>query len=419
MDRSIAPQIQNPDKLEITKPKVIQLNNGIELYWIDDVKDSGVKLEIVWDAGTKYQSKSLIASYTNKLLLSGTSNKTANQITNEIDFLGGYYQNSIDKDHAGITLYGLTENMTSIFLKFMEAFQDVVFPESELDKETSIGLQRFKVESEKVNVLCHRNFNQRIFGEDSAYGTVADESDFAEIKKSDLEDFFKKNYKEGRPVIFLVGEYNNALEELLRTFSNYFDGNDPVQIDVSLNQSKGTHHFAKDGAIQSAVRVGRLLFDKNHEDYFGFQVLNTVLGGYFGSRLMANIREDKGYTYGIGSGVAVMQEASYFFIATEVGKEVRENTLSEINMELERLRDEVIPEDELLKVKNYLLGDFLRQSDGPFAMMECFKNIYFNQLEMSYYSDFIDTVNKVTAEELKSIASKYLNDSDLLTITVG
>ena len=160
MDRSIAPQIQNPDKLEITKPKVIQLNNGIELYWIDDVKDSGVKLEIVWDAGTKYQSKSLIASYTNKLLLSGTSNKTANQITNEIDFLGGYYQNSIDKDHAGITLYGLTENMTSIFLKFMEAFQDVVFPESELDKETSIGLQRFKVESEKVNVLCHRNFKK-------------------------------------------------------------------------------------------------------------------------------------------------------------------------------------------------------------------------------------------------------------------
>ena len=419
MDRTIAPEIQNPKSLEITAPNKSVLENGVELYWIDDVKDSGIKVEVVWDAGTKYQKQSLIASYTNKLLLGGTKEKTANELSNEIDFLGGYFQNSIDKDHAGVTLYGLVENMPAIFQKFMTGFQDANFPETEVEKEASIGLQRFKVESEKVNVLCHRKFNQKIFGEDSAYGSVASETDFTKLNRELLLDFYNDHYRSGKPVIMIVGEYSTELLDILQEFSKLFNGNAAQSTNVEINQTKGTHHFEKEGAIQSAIRVGRLMFDKNHEDYFGFQVLNTVLGGYFGSRLMANIREDKGYTYGIGSGLAVLQNASYFFIATEVGKEVRENTLKEIYFELRRLRDELIPEDELRKVKNYLLGDFLRQSDGPFAMMDCFKNIYFNNLSMNYYSDFIKAVNDISAEELRERARKYLKEEDLLSISVG
>ncbi|MFT4602081.1 MAG: zinc protease, partial [Arenicella sp.] len=154
-------------------------------------------------------------------------------------------------------------------------------------------------------------------------------------------------------------------------------------------------------------------------DYFHFQLLNTILGGYFGSRLMANIREDKGYTYGIGSGMAVLQETGYFFISTEVGKDVKEETMTEIHKELKLLTEELITEDELMKVKNYMLGEFLRHADGSLSQMEMFKNIYFNDLKETYYFDFIQAVHDATLPGLKRLAEKYLNPKDMLTVISG
>ena len=134
---------------------------------------------------------------------------------------------------------------------------------------------------------------------------------------------------------------------------------------------------------------------------------------------MANIREDKGYTYGIGSAFAVMDDAAYFFISTEVAKEVKENTITEIYFELDRLKNELIPEDELERVKNYMLGEFLRQMDGPGAMMESFKNIWFNQLSQDYYSRFIHAINNYTAAELRDLAKKYYLRERMVEVVVG
>jgi predicted Zn-dependent peptidase len=161
------------------------------------------------------------------------------------------------------------------------------------------------------------------------------------------------------------------------------------------------------------------MFKKNHPDYFNFQLMNTYLGGYFGSRLMTNIREDKGYTYGINSHLTVQENAAAFIISTEVGTDVKEETIKEIFIELENLRTNLIPEDELQKVKNYMLGDFLRRADGPIALMENFKNIHFNQLKKTYYNDFIQAIHKATAPDLREVAQQYLQDSEMLIVTAG
>jgi zinc protease len=419
MDRKIAPAFKQAQSLELIFPEKIELENGIRLYWMRDVKDESVKLDIEWFAGTKYQSKLLTAGFTNKLLLSGNDKRTAKDIAADIDFYGGYAQDEVDKDHASLTLYGLRENFARIFDIFQEAMTTCTFPDKEFEEERTIALSKFKIDSEKVKYICQRKFNEVMFGRQHPYGNVAGVDDFLALKREDLISFYQQFYLNSAPVLFLVGNVDEAIVDQLRAWSARL-GKGRVVFEVPAAKPVfGRTEVVKRDAIQTAIRIGRLAVDKNHPDYFGLQLLDTILGGYFGSRLMTNIREDKGYTYGIGSGVAVLENASYFFISTEVAKAVKEATITEIYNELERLKTDLVPEDELERVKNYMLGEFLRHSDGPAAMMESFKNIWFNHLKDSYYSDFIAAIHRLTAEDLRSIAQTYFVKDKMVEVIAG
>lgn len=418
MDRKIAPEYFQAEELKLITPEKIALNNWVDLYWIKDVKDDSIKLDIEWRAGSKYQDKPLVATFVNKMLMAGSEDLRAKDIAEEIDYYGGYVQTELDKDHGGVTLFGLAENMTSIFDVFEKAFNELSFPDNEFNKEVSIALDKFKVDSKKVKVLCRRKFNEALFGESSNYGKVATEEDFSKIHAADLRDFFKTYYQKA-PVIFLTGNISDDFIERLRNWANRFNVRSNDSTVQEFVQEKGRVQVPYQDALQSAIRIGRLMFDKNHPDYFKFQLLNTVLGGYFGSRLMANIREDKGYTYGIGSGMSVLEDGGFFFVTTEVGADVKENAMNEVYNEFDRLRNQPIPADELMRVKNYMLGEFLRQTDGPISMMETFKNIYYNKLKPTYYNDFIEAIHDAAAAELQDLANKYLNKEEMLEVVAG
>jgi zinc protease len=419
MNRTIAPEFKQAQNLELILPVELKLENGISVFWLRDVKDESVRLDIEWFAGSKYQDKKLVAGFTNKLLLSGTASKNAREISEEIDFYGGFVQDECDKDHAAITLYGLRENFKSIFRVFSDSMLNCMFPDREFEEERTIALSKFKIDSDKVKYVCQRTFNACLFGENHPYGKMADETDFVNLTKADLQRFYKDYYLGTKPVLFLLGNVDDSFIEDLRQWSKSIAGKENQLKPFAVKPVLGRTEILKADAIQSAIRIGCISIDKKHPDYFGLQVLDTILGGYFGSRLMANIREDKGYTYGIGSAVAVMEESSYFFISTEVGKEVKDDTIVQIYAEFDRLKNELIPEDELERVKNYMLGEFLRQSDGPGAMMESFKNIWFNKLPLSYYSDFIHAIHKLSAGDLKQLAQRYFVKSEMVEVVVG
>ena len=417
MNRSIAPEFKQAQSLEIVFPEKLIGENGMEIFVMKDVKDDSVKIDLEWSAGTKYQSKKLVSGFTNKLLLAGTEDKNAETISEEIDFFGGYVQSELDKDHAALTIYSLNENASEVFKLVREAIDNAFFPEDEFNKEISISESKFKIENEKVSTLCRREFNQNLYGNET-YGAVAELSDFSNLTVADLKEFYQTYYK-SVPVVFITGNVSEDLIRQIKSWGSMFTAAKIGDFSQSFSQKTGRINVERPEAIQSAIRVGRLMFDKTHPDYFNFQLLNTVLGGYFGSRLMANIREDKGYTYGIGSGMAVLQDVGYFYIGTEVGSEVKENTLIEIYKELDLLASTPISEDELQKVKNYMLGEFLRQADGPNSQMENFKNIYFNNLPNDYYQQFIKAIHAARAEDLMRIAEGYFKRSEMLEVVAG
>ena len=193
------------------------------------------------------------------------------------------------------------------------------------------------------------------------------------------------------------------------------------KVDVNLPATNTTHQLRRniDTALQSSVRVGRLLFPRTHPDFVGMQVVAAVLGGYFGSRLMQNLREEHGYTYGVMAAMVNFDKEGYLAIATQVAREVREDVLREIYFEIERLRTELVPEDELQMVKNVMVGEILRILDGPFGIADVTIENIMCGMDNEATERSVELINAITPEQVRDLAAKYLRREDLVEVVVG
>ncbi len=424
MNRTEAPAFKTIDRIDIIKASKENLNNGIELYSVNAGSQEITKIEFVFKAGMYYQPAPLIASNTNSLIESGTKSFTANQISDGIDFFGSFLELEVGQDFATVTLYSLNKYLNESLKFIEEVLKYPTFPEDEFKIHVTNKKQKHLINSQKVDILARRRFSELVFGEKHPYGVQVQDSDFDRVNVDEIRSFFKDHYSSKNCTIIASG---HLPKDLLKTLNVFFGennwGNASANIsakNIILQTTKQTKHFIeKPDAIQSAVKVGRLLFNKTNPDYYKFQVLNTILGGYFGSRLMANIREDKGYTYGIGSGLASFVNGGYFAISTEVGADVTKQTLEEIYKELAKLRTDLVSENELETVRNYILGHFLRSVDGPFSLADKFKSIWEFGLGYDYFDNYFTAVKTVTPNELRDLANKYLKQEDLIECVVG
>lgn len=420
INRIIPPSIHPIKTAKQILPQRIKINPDNDLFLLDESVEETVKIDFIWEAGIKFENKKIESTLTNALIFSGTNELNSKEIADKIDSYGGYVNQTINKDQAGFTVFGLQKHIDNILEIVFNSFNKVQFNNDEIGKLITIQKKQFEISLEKVSTHARQLFLSDIFGESHPYGSKVELKDFNKIKQQDLIDFFKINYRIKKPNMFYVGKLKDTTKQIISSWTAQFKhSNVVIDFPEIINAKPTKEHFEKDGAIQTAIRVGRIAINRSHTDYFKFQVLNTVLGGYFGSRLMANIREDKGYTYGIGSGISVLDNGAYFFISTEVAKEVKDETIKEIYIEINKLKSELIPESELTKVKSYMLGQFLNNSDGTMAMMENFKNIYFNNLSEEYYTDFINAINDCTAKQLMEMANKYFIESEFTEISYG
>ena len=225
--------------------------------------------------------------------------------------------------------------------------------------------------------------------------------------------------KKGLKKVFLVGDFKEDVVSAIANSISSWAVEKQEKAMLNFQNKAETVHIEKANAVQTAIRVGKTLFNKTHPDYFGFMILNTILGDFFGSRLMKNIREDKGYTYGIGSYLSEIKDSGYFVIGTEVGKEVKEATLTEIRKEIEKLQQELVSEEELNLVRNYLLGQTLKSADGPYALMELFLSVENQDLDLDFFNDFIHKIKSTQAEELRELAKKYLDWDSFSIVSAG
>lgn len=423
LDRITAPAAVAIEGIQYTPPAKIKLSNGLPVWYLNMGSQEVIKAEFVFHAGSAHHENPLVPSFTSAMMQEGTSKHSAAEIADAIDTYGAFLELDHHKDFASITLYTLKRYYADTLPVILEIIQEANLPENEWKIMISNRLQKYRINLGKVSFVAGKAFQELVF-KGSPYGAPFDEQTYQSVQLNDLLTFRRAHYRLEKAFVMLSG----LIDEQVLDTTNEVLGNQSIEKpafeqSVSTNfpvvEQERVHFIEKPDAIQSAIRIGRRMFDRRHSDYFGMKVLTTVLGGYFGSRLMSNIREDKGYTYGIGAGIVAYENDGWFYISTEVGADVTADALMEIYKEVALLRDELIPEDELSLVKNYMLGTLLKSFDGPFERIERFKALHLYHLGDDYYNRYTEAIRKVDAHQLRELARKWLAEADLLELVVG
>jgi predicted Zn-dependent peptidase len=301
-----------------------------------------------------------------------------------------------------------------------ELITDSTMPQDELDTYKQNMKQRLKVNLKKSDFVAGRLIDTYLYGAKHPYGKYSNAEDFDSLNREQLLEFYKKYYQQGKLIMFVAGKLPANLEQLLNQHFGDLPGS-PVQITTTTAEqaTEKKYRIINDAeGVQGSIRIARPFPNRHHPDFLKAQVLNVLFGGFFGSRLMSNIREDKGYTYGIHSFLHNHIQQSAWMISTEAGKDVCEATISEVYKEMKDLRENLVDEEELLLVRNFMMGGILGDLDGPFQIIGRWKNFILNNLTGQYFYDSINTIKTISAEEIQQLAQKYLNPEDFYELVV-
>lgn len=422
IDRNISPALA-PLSLPALLPWRRQwLENGVEVVSIHDPSQSAFKLDVSFEAGIYYQPQPLLAPAAVNMLGGGTRRHSAEEIADLFDFYGAYTDFSCGPDKAEVSLVSLEKYAAETVAMVAELLTDSIVPEKELDIYLANRRQEFLVDREKTAWLARKKFFELLYGASHPYANRIVGEDFVALAAPAVRQFCRERIHASGCRVTVCG---NAGENVLRCIAREFGRlRVPAELPACPRPRlepapAGRYRVAKDGAVQSGLRIGKSGVRLTDPDYAGFMLLNTVLGGYFGSRLMSNIREDKGYTYGIRSFNVSAPAGSYWCIAAEVNRDCAEAAVDEVFREIGRLRTEPVPAEELELVRNYLHGDLLRELDGVFAQADSLRHRLDDRLDNRIYLDLIRRIKACTAEELLELARKYLNPEEMYVVTAG
>lgn len=420
LDRTIRPPFELPDRLAIPAAEQTILPNGVHLWTIDAGTQPLVRLSLVFRAGTRYQPAAFAASAALSLMSEGTARYTAAQIAEMFDFYGIYYDTSIDRDYSVVTVSCLNRFLDRTLELLGEILFEPLFSERELEIYASKRKQQLTIEREKPSYQARELFSEGLFGKEHPYGRVSPAADYDNLNTQMLRSFYDTYYTAGNLFAVASGQIGPETETALDTFLSRF-GTTAGTADPGIPPTHSTTLIRekRDGALQSSIRIGKVLFPKEHPDFNGLQVAATVLGGYFGSRLVKNLREDKGYTYGIYSAMLNMQHSGYFAVASDVTASATDDAVAEILKEVERLRTEPVPMAELNMVRNIIVGEMMRILDGPFGISDVtIENVQCGMTNEAL-SAFFDEVRTITPERIRELAVKWLDPATFTTVIVG
>ncbi len=422
LNRTLSPDFKTIKNVPIPPIQNLILANGTPLHVVNVGEQPVVRLEISFEAGAWYDTEQGTSLFTSKMLNEGTSKHSSNYISEFFDQYGSFVEFGHGLDRANFTLYGLTKHLGALLPLIKEILTDSVFPEKELETLKKIQEQSLKVNQEKTAYVAGQELRKNIFGESHPYANKLTQASISNISREGVLNFYESFWKGKKYRIFLSGQVGDTEIALIESFFGQDKLEAVPQKLVSApapNYGQAPIFIEKEGALQTSVRMGKVLMQRANPDYFKMLVVNEIFGGYFGSRLMKNIREDKGYTYGISSNLVSSTHGGYFILGTDTKREFTEQTIQEIHHELVRLQTEPVGNEELQVVKNYMIGSFAGSLTTPFEISDRYKVILSENLPLDYYNNYVERINSVSTTDILEMASKYLSIDSMTTVLVG
>jgi predicted Zn-dependent peptidase len=420
LDRTIAPISYPIERIDFPKYDLFHLDNGIKVCVINLGEQEVFKLELNTDAGALNSPIAGLASMTAQLMKRGTKTRSAKEINDSFDFYGAFWDVQANFDLGTITIYCLKKHFEALIHLLEDLLINSIFPESEFKKEIEIETQRSNLNWEKTSFAANQYFRNAIFGSDP-YARYSTNESLKSIQLDHLKSFYANHWSNLKPSITLSGKVGTSEIHILNKILGQLNFKEGARKNVFHNQlpsEKRIQHL-KENATQSSIRFGKIGMTRKNPDYFKFSVLNAILGGYFGSRLQKNIREEKGFTYGISSSMIPLNRAGYWVVGTDVNKDKAEETLTEIRKEIGILQTDLVPDSELDLVKNYLMGSFIGELTQAFDIAEKVKIIHLEELKLDFYDQFQDEILSCKAQELRDLANNYLSLDEMTEVIIG
>ena len=418
LDRKTAPGHAEINSFNLPSPEIYELNNGAPLIMLRGVTQQVIKIELVFKAGKWFESKKGVSYFTTQMLEKGTHGKNSFEIADFLDRHGASVEVSPGLDFVSISLFSLTKNIAYVLPLFIELVTSSVFPEEELILQKEIFNQTLRINNEKTSFVASKLIRQHLFGNSHPYGMSIEENEVNQINRLDLNSFFHQHFALVKA--FAVGAIDEMLLELLinqlSSIPSSIITQDLPQYPVSQNES--SEYIEKASSVQSSLRLAKRIINRNHPHYPAMVLLNHIFGGYFGSRLMKNIREEKGLTYGIYSSINNLRHDAFFVIAADVNRINKDIAISEIKNELKLLCDDLIGTQELQTAKNHLLGSLELEIANPFSVIEKIKTIHLFELDEAYYNHLFLDILSLNEFTLQEVANNHLSDK-IIEVAVG
>lgn len=420
--RNIPPKVWGVDRVEYIEPNRHLLDNGVELFTMNSGNQEVVKIDFSFKAGSWYGKSRLDSTMAASMLQEGTKNHKASEIANIFDFYGAQFSSASSYDNNYISLLSLKKYLPNLLPIVSEIIRESSFPEEEFEILRAKRKQRAIVDAERVGLIAQKGFLRNLFGDVHPYAPVASPDFYDTIRREEVQSHFNQFYRPETMTITASGFIDCiVIQQIEDHFSSSWGKRGQVELinNHRLPVADRTVFFGKEGANQNAIAIGKLFPTQNHPDYPGIKLLCTILGGYFGSRLMSNIREDKGYTYSIQASPISFIHNGVFLVFAEVKTDKTDETVSEIFHEIQKLSDELISQEELIPIQNYMLGRILEDFDGPFARAQTFASLREANLDFEYYNRLINTIKMATPLEIRELSQKYLAIETMSTIIAG
>jgi len=421
LDRSIKPSPGKAPIINIKDSEVFKTANGITVILSENHKLPRVSFDFVMGSDPRVEgSKAGLSSMAGSLIMSGTTNRSKDQLDNEIDYIGA----SLSASESSVTLSCLTKHMDKGLNLMSDVLFNANFPQSEFDrikKQNESGLMAAKSDPGQMA----DNAEMKVNFPNHPYGEVMTEESLNNIMRDDVVNYFKSTFTPVGSYLVIVGDINK--EQATKLVEQYFSkwtGGQPYKMesgDGKFNQGNRVIFVKKPGAVQSVIQISfPVKMRTGDENQLPLTVLNGILGGGgFGNRLMQNLREDKAYTYGCYSSLNVMEDGSWMSLGGNFRNEVTDSAITQILFELDNITNGYVKDDELNLTKSSMAGGFARSLERPQTIARFALNIIKNNLPKDYYQTYLTRLDAISKDDVLTMAQTYFSAKNCNIVVVG
>lgn len=421
LNRTKAPDFHQIININIPKTESGELSNKMPFHVVSGGSQELSYIVLTFNAGTTSANQKLVATITNAMLTGGTKQHGASQIADTFEYYGAEIRTDINFDHAIIALFCLNKYLEQLLPLFCELITESVFPESELEIVKTERKHKLIVNKEKTSFLANQAMYRLTFGA-HPYARQAEPTDYDKVTRDTLIQFHASQYHAGNCNLLAVGQITDKVMSLIDKTIGHLpvkERNVLTQSTMAPVTSTEPYIIKKEDAVQSSLRMGLQTIKMDHPDYHKLNILTTILGGYFGSRLMKSIREEKGYTYGIYSVMQPQLQSGLLRIAGDIKSGYAMQVAEEVRCEMLNLKNEPISNEEMELVRNYMMGEMLQIFDGPLSCIDAIEKAIDMNVDADFYNKEQQEILSIKPSDIQETANKYFNLDQLTTAIAG